>query len=924
MDLNPFAVAIARFRLLLAALKISGIRRLADAPAFQFNLTAGDSLLHGEHAVAQQIPMEHAPDAHYYATENQGELDRILKKWHYHAVVGNPPYITVKDPGLNQAYRNLYHSCHMKYSLAVPFMERFFELTYKAVRTGDDGELVTDNGMAGFTGMITSNSFMKREFGKKLIETYLPRWDLTHVIDTSGAYIPGHGTPTVILFGRNRRPVAPEIRAVMGIKGEPTTPADPACGLVWTSIVESLDTAGASTEFVSVSDAPRANFHKHPWSIGGGGAAELKELIDEAASETLASLVESVGYASFPGLDDPFIVDAQTLSRRAVSSSMIKPYIDGEAVRDWTMSEEQAALVPYDNTFEEIPYTPDSGWGKHLWPFRTPLGNVKTFGQKTRNEVGQSWWVWYRWIPRKYKKTLSIAFSNVATHNHFVMDYGGKVFNGHAPVIKLLQDADKDAHLALIGLLNSSTACFWGRQIFFPKGGYGSGKWEERLEWDGTKLQQFPLPREKPLELARELDNLAQELAAVSPAELARGGAPEVKQWHTARSLAADLRAQMIALQEELDWACYRCYGLVQSSKFKVQSSKPADVPPVNLGERAFEIVMARKMAAGELKTTWFARHGSAPVSEIPAHWPPEYQELVAQRIRLIETDANLRLIEQPEYKRRWNTEPWDKQAARALREWLLNRLEDPRYWQREELTTTERLADQVRHDAEWLQVAAMYRGRQDFDLSNLVAELVKAEAVPYLPRLRYKESGLRKREQWERTWEAQRAEDSRGEGEKGSGGETAAPPNPQSAIRSPPLEVPPKYQSADFLETGFWRLRGKLDVPKERFISYPGAARAVDPSLVIAWAGWNHLQQAQALANYYVHAKNNEGWAENRLVPLLAGLGELLPWLKQWHNELNPVYGYQMGDYFAGFVADEARALGLTAERVKQAGSGQ
>ena len=61
---------------------------------------------------------------------------------------------------------------------------------------------------AGYVGMITANSFMKREFGKKLIEEFFPEVDLTHVIDTSGAYIPGHGTPTVILFGRNRRPVS--------------------------------------------------------------------------------------------------------------------------------------------------------------------------------------------------------------------------------------------------------------------------------------------------------------------------------------------------------------------------------------------------------------------------------------------------------------------------------------------------------------------------------------------------------------------------------------------------------------------------------------------------------------------------------------------------------------------------------------------
>ena len=67
--------------------------------------------------------------------------------------------------------------------------------------------------------MITANSFMKREFGKKLIEEFFPTVDLTHVIDTSGAYIPGHGTPTVILFGRNRRPVGDEVRAVLGHPG---------------------------------------------------------------------------------------------------------------------------------------------------------------------------------------------------------------------------------------------------------------------------------------------------------------------------------------------------------------------------------------------------------------------------------------------------------------------------------------------------------------------------------------------------------------------------------------------------------------------------------------------------------------------------------------------------------------------------------
>jgi hypothetical protein len=37
--------------------------------------------------------------------------------------------------------------------------------------------------------------------------------------------------------------------------------------------------------------------------------------------------------------------------------------------------------------------------------------------------------------------------------------------------------------------------------------------------------------------------------------------------------------------------------------------------------------------------------------------------------------------------------------------------------------------------------------------------------------------------------------------------------------------------------------LRGGLDVPKERFVSFPHCSRDADGSLVVAWAGWNPLQ---------------------------------------------------------------------------------
>jgi ABC-type antimicrobial peptide transport system permease subunit len=98
---------------------------------------------------------------------------------------------------------------------------------------------------------------------------------------------------------------------------------------------------------------------------------------------------------------------------------------------------------------------------------------------------------------------------------------------------------------------------------------------------------------------------------------------------------------------------------------------------------------------------------------------------LVQKRLDAIEHNPNLRLVEQPEYKRRWNLVPWQVQVEEALRHWLLRRLEDSRYWPTPNLCSAARLADRLRDDADFVSVAALYRGRPDFDLTQLVCELV-------------------------------------------------------------------------------------------------------------------------------------------------------------------------------------------------------
>jgi hypothetical protein len=560
-------------------------------------------------------------------------------------------------------------------------------------------------------------------------------------------------------------------------------------------------------------------------------------------------------------------------------------------------------------------------------------------------------------MKHKFQQNTSISFAEVATHNHFVLHRSGMVFKQTAPVIKLATTASEDEYLGLLSLLNSSIACFWLKQVCQTKGSSGIGRgvydeaWEKHYQFDSTKLKATPVPSICALDLGRQLDTLAQQLAEQQPARVLKrwtkdrraDAAPLARLLRDADAAYRHLRGRMIALQEDLDWQYYRLYGLLDDDLCGLASLRE-----VSLGERAFEIELARKMRDEGLQTMWFARHGSTPTTETN-------DDLTNRRIAAIESNPRIALIEQPEYKRRWSDTPWEEKVESALHDWLLERLES--YFDLDgrlqgerrgvsppvkvgmlcevSLFSLVRTADLAGRDSAFQTVAELYRGRPDFDMVKLVTELVESESVPMLPVLRYKPSGLDKRWAWEQTWKLQRQEDAidRRATKKGIGvnddgwkvdsddGRSPLNPAPADVLKKEkvgPIPPPPKYKSADFISATYWRLRGGLDVPKERWVSFPHCEGA-DGLPLIAWAGYDHLQLAKAIAAHYVHVQEQEGGRDDpRLVPLLACLIELLPWLKQWHNDIDPEFNMGMGDYFEGFVQDEARQMGRTIGEVR------
>lgn len=195
-ELNPQAAAVARVRLAM---------ELAASPASSTPL--------GQHAMGRIL----RGDA---VQVRDSLLDPGDAR--YEMIVANPPYVTPKDPDQRESIRKKYVSAHGKYGLHGPFLEAMIRQWVMP---------------RGFIMAIVSNNFMKREWGQKLIEEVISGSDLRIIVDTKGAYIPGHGTPTVILGFRGYPPCSDSgVLNLIGHSGEPGVPDDPAKGNVWMSI----------------------------------------------------------------------------------------------------------------------------------------------------------------------------------------------------------------------------------------------------------------------------------------------------------------------------------------------------------------------------------------------------------------------------------------------------------------------------------------------------------------------------------------------------------------------------------------------------------------------------------------------------------------------------------------------------------------
>jgi hypothetical protein len=199
----------------------------------------------------------------------------------------------------------------------------------------------------------------------------------------------------------------------------------------------------------------------------------------------------------------------------------------------------------------------------------------------------------------------------------------------------------------------------------------------------------------------------------------------------------------------------------------------------------------------------------------------------IAHRRARIAAVPELALIEQTTYKRRWYRPDHAAEEHQAMSAWLADRIEHELSSRGGKPASIAQLTAALESDPRVHAVAELITERKDYRLTDLVAELVTADAVPEHPFHVYKATGLDKRAAWERTWDEQRKEDA------------GMPASPQ---------VPPRYGQGDFLRPEYFRLRGKLDVPKERFIAFTEIPGRAAGELLYGWAGWTPTERVKAI----------------------------------------------------------------------------
>jgi hypothetical protein len=595
-------------------------------------------------------------------------------------MVGNPPFVTARNAEKRALWANRWpRVCYKNYLLVCPF----FDLSFGLLRA--NGEL----------GFIVSNAFAKRDFGKPLVEAFFPSVDLQKIIDCSGLMFPGHGTPTCLVFGRMPNEPASRrfsqaahegkshlVRVAAIQPGGGDLRTSPEESALWRTLSEKHDEPGFANAQVVVLDRTRQQMCTWPWKF-------IPDTGDEPSTSSTQRLssysAEPIGAQFITGKDDAFVVSADYVRRAKISPSYLRAYGTGEDVRNWVAIPKQFIIFPYQQDLSPLKEPLPESVSTHLSPYREVLENCVISSSIKKKETNLKWYEFRRLARGKFEVEVNLVVPHISTHAHFIVADHSVVFKEKALAIALKSEFGRSELNLLAALLNSSFILERLKQVCFNKGA-GDDEDKDRFEFAGGKIEEILICDAVTNGLRKQCTALSSTLEALGracidrgrrigalsldklfqmpgeaymnayralpgyedPDQLFRSNFDDVGSLSSAYARVRDererLRIEMIARQEEIDWLVYGLYGLLSEEDPAVQVQSAPD--PLKEECRPFRL--------------WEKANGALEMalSLIPGDWSNERKALWAARLAAIRDNDHIRRIEQPAHKRRWE-EQW-------------------------------------------------------------------------------------------------------------------------------------------------------------------------------------------------------------------------------------------------------------------------
>lgn len=458
VDIDSQAVEVTKLSLLLKVLEGETAQTVQRElihervlPDLGDNIKCGNSLI-GSDFYDQQGRPEMDTEAHLrinvFDWDGKDGFPEIMKDGGFDAVIGNPPYVDVKELPIEikSELTRRYASATKRFDLYVPFIEKSLSIL----------------GKGGKLGFIVPSMFMRREYGQALRSTVLKMSGISEIVDfgTNQVFTGPQNYVAILILQRATAP-----RKIVITRYDRT-------GLDATEIAFELNAASPNPGVVRFALASSALGGDSEWQLFDKAQAGLSS----RCFENFPPFREMIAFASegiHSGKDEVFFIPKDQVSERRLESPPVYPLAKGKDIHRYesadTKTFSNTVVYPYDlrtgNVMSPKQLESDAPevW-RHLVDSRSLLRGRSYFDKSSK-----AWYeLWCQRDPSLYVLP-KIVGPEIANKGEFTISSQPLFINNKLKAIVLKSDVNEALHFVL-GILNSRLVTYLHRHIAPPKG----------------------------------------------------------------------------------------------------------------------------------------------------------------------------------------------------------------------------------------------------------------------------------------------------------------------------------------------------------------------------------------------------------------------------------------------------------------------